>query len=167
MSVWYAVLCKPRREVVAETNLVNQGFRVYLPRLATQARRAGKWIDTVEPLFPRYLFVAPENERQSLAPVRSTLGVSGLVQFGGQPATIPDAAVEILREKHDPVTGACASRNVFAPSAPVKFRAGPFAGLEGVFEAESGDARVFVLLDFLGKINRVKVARDWLVPVPR
>ena len=164
MSAWYAVMCKPRQEVLAETNLANQGYRVYLPRLATQCRRAGKWTDTVEPLFPRYLFVSPSDERQSLAPVRSTLGVSGLVKFGGQPATIPDAAVESLRAQHDPVTGACISRDVFKPHAPVKFHSGPFAGLEGVFAADTADARVFVLLDFLGKINRVKVSRDWLVP---
>ena len=37
-------------------------------------------------------------------------------------------------------------------------------GLEGVFAAETADARVFVLLDFLGKTNKVKVLRDWLEP---
>ena len=40
MSAWYAVMCKPRQEALAETNLANQGYRVYLPRLATQSRRA-------------------------------------------------------------------------------------------------------------------------------
>ena len=164
MSAWYAVMCKPRQEVLAESNLANQGYRVYLPRLATQSRRAGKWVDTVEPLFPRYLFVSPKDERQSLAPVRSTLGVAQLVKFGSQPATIPEEAVASLRAQHDPKTGACASQRVFAPDAPVKFRSGPFAGLEGVFAADSADARVFVLLDFLGKVNKVKVSRDWLVP---
>ena len=68
MSAWYAVMCKPRQEMLAEANLANQGYRVFLPRLATQTRRAGKWIETIEPLFPRYLFVAPNDERQSLVP---------------------------------------------------------------------------------------------------
>jgi hypothetical protein len=36
--------------------------------------------------------------------------------------------------------------------------------MEGIFAAESPDARVFVLLEFLGKVNKVKVSRDWLVP---
>ncbi len=164
MSPWYAVLCKPRREVVAEANLINQGYRVYLPRLATQCRRAGKWTDTVEPLFPRYLFVSPTDERQSLAPVRSTLGVCELVKFGGQPATVAETVLNALRGQFDPVSGACTSQSVFKPDAPVKFCAGPFMGLEGVFAAVSADARVFVLLDFLGKTNKVKVNRDWLEP---
>ena len=164
MSAWYAVLCKPRREALAEANLINQGYRVYLPRLATQCRRNGKWVDTLEPLFPRYLFLATGDERQGLAPVRSTLGVSGLVRFGGQPATIPETIVESLRERQDPGTGACARRNPFQPGAPVAFRGGPFTGLDGVFDVEDGEGRVFVLLELLGKINKVKVRRDWLVP---
>ena len=164
MSLWYAVMCKPRREAQAEMNLANQGYRVYLPRLATQHRRVGKWIDTVEPLFPRYLFLAPADARQSLAPVRSTLGVSGLVRFGGQPATLPESIVESLRARQDPDTGACARRSLFKHGAPVEFRAGPFTGREGVFDIEAGEDRAFVLLEFLGKLNKVKVCRDWLVP---
>jgi transcriptional antiterminator RfaH len=164
MSAWYAVMCKPRQEALAETNLMNQGYQVFLPRLATQTRRAGKWHETIEPLFPRYLFVSPKDERQSLAPVRSTLGVASLVKFGSQPASIPTMVVESLRAQHDPNTGACASKSLFAPDAPVKFQSGPFAGLEGVFAADTADARVFVLLEFLGKVNKVKVSRDWLVP---
>ena len=164
MSAWYAVLCKPRREALAEANLVNQGYRVYLPRLATQHRRDGRWVETVEPLFPRYLFIAAGNERQGLAPVRSTLGVSDLVRFGGQPASIPEAVVEALRARQDPDTGACARRSPLKPGARIEFRDGPFTGLDGVFEVEAGEDRVFVLLEFLGKINKVKVCRDWLVP---
>ncbi len=164
MSAWYAVLCKPRREALAEANLINQGYRVYLPRLATQHRRDGKWVDTVEPLFPRYLFIAAGREQQGFAAVRSTLGVSGLVRFGGQPATVPEAVVEALRARQDPGTGACARRTPFQTGEAVEFRAGPFAGLDGIFDIEAGEDRVFVLLEFLGKTNKVKVSRDWLVP---
>jgi len=46
----------------------------------------------------------------------------------------------------------------------VRFLAGPFTGLDGVFEVEAGQDRVYVLLEFLGKLNKVKVCRDWLVP---
>lgn len=164
MTAWYAVLCKPRREALAEANLVNQGYRVYLPRLATQTRREGKWVQTVEPLFPRYLFLATGNERQGLGPVRSTLGVSDLVRFGGQPATLPAALIDTLQKQEDAATGTCARRSPFQPGTPVEFREGPFAGLAGVFELDAGEDRAFVLLDLLGKINKLKVCRDWLVP---
>lgn len=163
MNRWYAALCKPRQETVAEANLVNQGFGVYLPRLTSARRRAGRWVDMVEPLFPRYLFVAADLESKSLAPIRSTRGVSGLVRFGGQPAVVPDHLVEALRRREDPATGLhdCA-RPLFAAGDHVKLLQGPLAGLEGVFAAETGDLRVIVLMEMLGRLNRLEVSRDWV-----
>lgn len=123
MSAWYAVLCKPRREEVAEANLQRQGYNVCLPHLATQRRCNGRWVDAVEPLFPRYLFVATTNERQSIAPIRSTQGVCELVRFGGQPAMVPEAVVDALRQRQDPVTGACERQNPFRPGEHVETQA--------------------------------------------
>ena len=81
MNRWYVALCKPRQEMVAEANLTNQGFAVYLPRLKNRHRRAGRWDDRVGPLFPRYVFLAASLE--SAAPIRSTRGICCLVRFGG------------------------------------------------------------------------------------
>ena len=160
---WYAVLCKPRGEEVAVTNLENQGYAVYLPRLLARHRRLGKWVNRIEPLFPRYLFLRLRDERQSLTPVRSTVGVSGMVRLGGQPAVVSDALIEALRARQDATVGVHLQRTVFAPGATVKFVEGPFSGLEGIFSKETGEERVIVLLDLLGKMNALKVDRDWLV----
>ena len=83
---WYAVCCKPRQESVAEDNLLRQGFHVYLPRIRIRQRRRKQWLDAVEVLFPRYVFIRIDPLRRSTAAVRSTRGVVGLVRFGGQPA---------------------------------------------------------------------------------
>ncbi len=164
MNRWHAVMCKPRREAVAEANLRNQGFEIYLPRLVGLRRKAGRWGQIVEPLFPRYLFLNAENGERSLAPVRSTLGVMYLVRFGGAPALVPPGVVEALRDSADQATGCHRfGRAPFAAGERVRFAAGPFAGLEGLFEMESGEARVIVLLELLGKTNRLTVNRDWLV----
>ena len=167
MSPWHAVLCKPRREAVAEANLRNQGFDVYLPRMVGLRRRAGRWEQRIEPLFPRYLFLNEGERGLGLASVRSTLGVSGLVRSAGAPARVPSGFVEALRDSADPHTGCHRIEEApFAAGARVRFAAGPLAGLEGVFEMASADARVVVLLDFLGKTNRLTVNRDWLVAAP-
>ena len=164
MSRWHAVLCKPRREALAEANLRNQGFEVYLPRMIGVRRRAGRWEHTIEPLFPRYLFLNEGEGGRGLAPVRSTPGVSDLVRSAGAPARVPPGVVEALRDAADPRTGCHRSgRELFAAGARVRFAAGPLAGLEGVFDTACGDARVIVLFDFLGKTNRLSVNRDWLV----
>ena len=164
MSPWHAVLCKPRREALAEANLRNQGFEVYLPRMVGLRRRSGRWEQRIEPLFPRYLFLNEGDGGRGLAPVRSTLGVSDLVRSAGAPVRVPQGVVEALRDSADPATGCHRFEAApFAAGARVRFAAGPLAGLEGVFEMASGDERVVVLLDLLGKSNRLTVNRDWLV----
>jgi transcriptional antiterminator RfaH len=164
MSGWYTVFCKPRGEALAEANLANQGYRVYLPRLLSRRRRAGKWVDCVEPLFPRYMFLKLRDAAQSLSPVRSTLGVANLVRFGNEPAVVADALIQQLREREDPVAGMHAERKEFKPGDTVKFLEGPFSGLEAVFSRKSGEERVIVLLEILGKTNRLKIESDWLAP---
>lgn len=163
MSVWYTIFCKARGEETAELNLRNQGYHVYLPRLLTRKRRSGKWVDVVEPLFPRYLFIQPRDTSHSLAPVRSTLGVAHIVRFGGQPAAVPDALIDELRTRQDASAGMHVQRTRFETGALVTFVDGPFVGLDAIFSKEAGMDRVIVLLDMLGKQNRMPVSRDWLV----
>ena len=163
MSSWHAVLCKPRREEVAAANLENQGYEVYLPRLTLLKRRAGRWTEMIEPLFPRYLFIHHRDSNKSLAPVRSTLGVKDFVRFHNTPAVVPEDVIQELHRRADPDTGLHRINiSPFHAGARVRFTAGTFAGLEGIFEMESGDARVVVLLNLLGKANRVTVNRDSL-----
>ena len=160
---WYAVCCKPRQEAVAEENLLRQDFQVYLPRIRIRQRRRGHWIDAVEVLFPRYIFIRVDPERRSTATVRSTRGVVGLVRFGGQPAVVPDAVMDSLRQREDAASGMHQdNRPLFSAGETVKLVEGPLAGMEGVFTEQDGDKRVILLLELLGKANRVTVSRDWI-----
>ena len=163
MNGWYIVFCKVRGEEAAELNLNNQGYTVYLPRLLMWRRRAGKRMQSVEPLFPRYLFVKPRDSAQSLAPVRSTIGVADLVRFGGRLALMSDALIEELRKRED-ATGSRHDRVMFEPGMAVKFVDGPLSGLEAIFSKVAGSERVIVLLELLGKLNRLRVDPGWLVP---
>ena len=97
MNCWYVVFCKPRQEAVAEENLLRQSFHVYLPRIRMKQRRGGQWVDCVEVLFPRYLFIRIDPHWRSAAPVRSTRGAVGLLRFGVTPAVVPEAVIEIGR----------------------------------------------------------------------
>ena len=163
MSPWHAVLCKSRREAQAEANLSDQGYEVYLPRMIGLRRRAGRWQNIIEPMFPRYLFLNAGAGGRGLAPVRSTPGVSDLVRLAGAPAQVPAGVVQALRDAADPANGCHRlGREPFAAGARVRLVAGPLAGLEGVFEMTCGAARVIVLLDLIGKTNRLTVNRDWL-----
>ena len=160
---WYAVCCKPRQEAIAEENLQRQGFHVYLPRIRMRQRRRKQWLDAVEVLFPRYVFIRVDASRQSMATVRSTRGAVGLVRFGGQPAMVPDAVMEALKQREDAQSGLHEDkRPLFNAGDMVKLVDGPLSGMEAIFTEQDGEKRVIVLLELLGKANKVTVSRDWI-----
>ncbi len=162
-TFWYAVCCKPRQEAVAEENLLRQDFHVYLPRIRIRRRRRGQWIDAVEVLFPRYLFIRIDPLQRNMAPVRSTRGAVGLVRFGGQPAVVPDEVIDALLQCQDPTSGLHQeNRTPFSAGDRIRLVEGPFAGMEAVFAEPDGEKRVIVLLELLGKTNQVRVSSDWV-----
>jgi hypothetical protein len=36
------------------------------------------------------------------------------------------------------------------------------AGLEGIYASDDGEQRAVILMELLGKTNRVRVSRDWI-----
>ena len=150
---WYAVHTHPRKEALALENLQRQGFESYLPLLHVQKVRRGKAVMVDEPMFPRYLFVRLDSSAQgrSWAPIRSTLGVRTLVQFGGRPAKVQPELIDWLRDREehfDPL-------HLFSPGDAVTVTEGPFKGLEALYQGVDGEHRALILLEILSKPVRV------------
>ena len=161
--VWHAVVCKPRQEAVAEENLRRQGFEVYLPRLETRERSRGAWREVVKALFPRYLFVRVRPLYQNVAPIRSTRGALGLVRFGVEPAIVPKELIESIQARAAAVSDLHADpARQFRAGEKVIVMEGPLTGMEGVFSCADGEQRAILLLELLGKANRVRVQSDWI-----
>ncbi|MFV0277085.1 MAG: transcription/translation regulatory transformer protein RfaH [Parahaliea sp.] len=156
MKLWYAVQTKARRENVAEQNLQRQGFTVYLPRICQKKRLRGKWMPVVEPLFPRYIFIHVDAAAQSLAPVRSTLGVQQLVRFGSHLHPVPEPVIEYLRAEETSDTRLeQAAHWPHRPGDTVEILEGPFAGLTGVFKMPVAEDRAVLLVRLLGRDNEI------------
>ncbi len=86
-----------------------------------------------------------------------------MVRFGGDPAVVPDDVMDALLECADSVTGLHQDRGPqFCAGEKVKLVEGPLTGLEGIFSQQDGEKRVIVLLELLGKANRIRVSRDWI-----
>lgn len=157
---WLLAFTKPRGEKIAEENLLRQGFECFAPAFSIQRRRRGRWVWVEEPLFPRYVFVGIHSE-QSWAPIRSTLGVSGLVRFGGEAALVPSALVEELRREAD----AGPERHyVFKHGQAVRIVGTSYSSIQGVFQMQEGAERAQVLISLLGRPAVVTVPLSELVP---
>jgi transcriptional antiterminator RfaH len=94
------------------------------------------------------------------------VGVANAVRFGSRYAIVPDEVVLELREQADPETGLhrLGRRASLLRGSPVRITAGPFDGLEGLFEREAGSERVIVLLRLLGQDAPVRIPSDFVVP---
>ena len=75
-------MSKPRAEQLACQQLANQGFDVYLPMCPRTGQRSYPRLAEAAPMFPRYLFVRPSGQDQSISSIRSTIGIQQLVRFG-------------------------------------------------------------------------------------
>jgi transcriptional antiterminator RfaH len=166
MARWYLVHTKPSREATAQLNICRQGYESYLPRLLGTVRRKGRLVERVVPLFPRYLFVRLEEGSQSLAPVRSSVGISDVVRFGTDYAVVPEKVICDLRAREEPLSGLhrVVGNEPFVRGAPVRLSMRPFDGLEGVFVCHDGAERVTVLLSLLGQETRVCVPIQFVAP---
>jgi transcriptional antiterminator RfaH len=165
MEAWYVVHAKTRQERLAAEHLTRQHYHVYLPLLRTPKRRRDHWRDVIEPLFPGYLFIRVDLHLQNTAPIRSTHGVLGLVRFGGEPKPVPIDLVEYLLAAETDPEGTIRQEHLFQSGDRVEIASGPLAGLKGIFLAASGQERAHLLLDLLGRSNRVVVSQHQLLPV--
>lgn len=150
---WYLVQSKPRNEARALENLVRQGYETYLPLMEVERLQRGKLLKKMEPLFPRYLFLHLEEGNDNWGPIRSTMGVAGLVRFGQAYAVVSEEVVAAVRERTQDI-----KKSLFESGDSVRVVSGPLLGLEGVFEITDGEQRSFVLLEFMQKQQRVSVS---------
>src|SRR6266540_2027178 len=97
---WFLAHTQPKGEQKAQLHLGAQGFRTYLPQIRKTIRHARKLRTIQAPLFPRYLFVILDLERDRWLSVRSTVGVSRLLTLqDGRPVPVPIGIVESLIEQ--------------------------------------------------------------------
>lgn len=155
---WYVARTKPRQEQTANSNLLRQGFATYLPNLKVVRRIRRRQELRLEPMFPQYIFFRPGREEQSIAPVRSTYGVAGIVRFGNAPATLSaDALAAITTMECRQNQSSIEELTAVVPGSKVMVVEGPLAGMEGLVSAVSMK-RVEVLMQLLGAETKVSLA---------
>ena len=160
VSAWYLIYTKPRQEKTAKDHLLRQDYQIYLPFIQTQQHRQNRYQLVTEPMFPRYLFIYLSTMTDNWGPIRSTRGVTSLVQFGGVPSKVPSDFIDYLQQNENKNDESQSTSPEFSRGENIRILNGVMAGYEGIFEATTSAKRVTVLLDIVGKATRVELPVD-------
>ncbi|MEY4484563.1 MAG: hypothetical protein RL693_2015 [Verrucomicrobiota bacterium] len=159
---WYCVHTKSKSEHLAAAALRLLGVECYCPRLRFQrvTPRGKVWF--MEALFPSYIFARfsyPESQRA----VKYANHVIRIITFGDDPVPLTNDTIEAL--KHEMLGKEVREvHHGVKVGDTVEVAEGPMRGLKGLVESiASGEDRVKVLLDFLGRQSLVNVSKVSLV----
>jgi transcription antitermination factor NusG len=146
---WFVAQTLHHRENLAALHLGAQGFRNFLPRFRKTVRHARQLREVIAPIFPSYIFLILDPERDRWRSINGTFGVARLVSADGRPVPVPSGTVEAMIAAMDQ-RGLVRLGGELAPGQPVRVVAGPFAGGLGVLERLNDRGRVRVLLQIMG-----------------
>ena len=144
---------------------MREGFRLYCPkvRVPTSVQQFRH-----VPLFPGYVFLRCDIRAQALPMVSRFPGVLGWVKFGGQIPKIPDEEMSALQGRVEEMHSEGGLWQKFHAGQQVKVSHGKLDALAIVLdEPSSPDARVKVLLEFMGRQVHATVPWRQLNPVPQ
>lgn len=157
MKSWYVVHTQVGRENLAAQQLRNQGFEIYFPRIRKNRKHARRTDTVLAPLFPRYMFVHIDTNSQRWRSINGTMGVSYIISDGENPLPVPLGVIENIMEREDDERIVSLPSKRFNAGDQLLIGHGPFADHVGEFEDMSGDERVVLLLNLLGRPVRVRV----------
>jgi transcriptional antiterminator RfaH len=164
---WYVVYTNIKCEQRARMGLCAKGFAVYLPTFQREIRHARRVKLVERPLFPRYLFVGFDINRDPWTEVRRTDGVERLLSHEEIPVRVPHGVVEELRAAAQLVARV---EKAAAPTPPipgdcVKIGDGAFRDfVVQVVSAPDERDRVEILMNVLGGERKIKMALSALRP---
>jgi transcription antitermination factor NusG len=153
-SSWYAVYTRYQHERTVARNLTFKGFETFVPQY--QARR--RWQDRVKllslPLFPCYVFIRGSLERR--LDIITTPGLHTFVLSAGQPATIPAAEIDAIRQGAE--SGVRVEPHPYLKSGDwVRVKSGPLAGIQGILVRRKSLSLLVLSVAMLGKSAAVEI----------
>src|SRR5699024_8054313 len=149
--------CKARQENRAQLNIENQGYSTCLPQIKREKIVRSKRVESIEPLFPNYIFIQLDSNTANFNALRSTRGVNGFVRFGGMPATVPNEVMTTILALEQNSENQHIAQPTFSAGEKVTITEGPFAGLQAIYNMPKGEERCLIFLDMLGKQQRIVI----------
>jgi len=163
--VWVVVNTLVNKEAQAIGNLRRQGFRIYCPMFRKQRRHARRVEVVSRPLFPGYLFLDLDLERDRWRAIQSTLGVRSLITFGSKLGTLPKSFVESLRARErDGFVDLPETEAAYCAGEQVRIKAGGLENIVATVLSVDARDRLVVLLQFMDRTVRARLTSDQIIP---
>ncbi len=158
MKRWYVAYTRTGMERMAQGHLDRQGFTTYLPRRRKERRHARRIDSILVPLFPRYLFVAFDIEKDPWRSVNGTHGVSYLVGAGDTVSAVPEGVIETIKTR-ETAEGLIEIVDAppFTPGEVLEITRGALAARTGIFKCANDNERITLLLSLLGRDMEINV----------
>jgi transcription antitermination factor NusG len=159
---WFALYTRPRHEKCVAQQIEERRMACYLPLYRSVRRWKDRRKELELALFPGYVFV--RLALQDRLRVLQLPGAVRLVSFHGQPAILPEAEIEGLRERLS--RGGCAEPHPYLTvGRRVRVCTGPMQGLEGIIVRRKDRCRVIFSLELIMRSVAVEVDESEVEPI--
>ena len=155
MRNWYLIKTKPRQENVAIKNLENQDYSTYCPIVKINNKHVV--------LFPGYIFIHLDKNKENWSPIRSTKGVVNFVRFGLNFAQVPDTVIEFLKTNQLINKEKLINLNKFKSGEKVKIIDGVFKNCIAIFKSSKSEERVILLMNLLGQQQAINIKQKSVI----
>jgi transcriptional antiterminator RfaH len=154
---WYVIRAKPHRERFVSEQLRESGLEVFYPAVKVQPINPRSARERA--YFPGYLFVHADLDTIGKSQLNYLPGAMGMLEFGGEPAIVPEALVTQLKRRIATIQAAGGLALIDLKHGDVvRITAGPLAGYDAIFDMRlKGADRARVLLDFLQKRTTTEI----------
>jgi transcription antitermination factor NusG len=150
--VWFAAHTKPRCEKKLVQYCQRETLHTYLPCYKSAHKYRGKALIFQKPLFPGYVFLHMEKERQTKV-VQSDFVANVLTVFDQELFVLQLEQIRLALETELEIRLAPA----IGEGNRVKIKSGPLQGIEGWVEKRYGMNTVLLRLDFISQAAAVKM----------
>ena len=157
MNKWYVINTKPNSELIAVQKLKRHNYNVYCPTYISIVKHARKMRKIIKPLFPGYLFICLDIQKDPWTPINYMIGVKKLLSDGTFPIALDEAIIdELLGLQNNQGFIENVELDFYKIDQEVIVNDGPLQGLKGTFKGLTAGQRVEVLLNMLGRNLTVK-----------
>ena len=160
---WFILQFKANSHHQAAKNLNRQGFETFLPLNNTTSRKATRFINTLQPLFPGYMFIKFDKTEDKWHKIKNTYGVSRLITVNSSLKSIPSTFIDSLMKRYDS-SGKLIPIVEMKKGDKVEILKGPFANFIATVEKYESEQRIWVLMDLMGRKTKIQTPLNALQP---